>query len=157
MTDVMTKNAQAVFSLCATTSDRIKDLVIKDGQLIFIHNVGRLAFDFKGKRTFYNQVEELQSEKDRENLTDPINGKYYFVIESAIFYRYSDGWIQLTKEPEEIVFIGKTLPDLGKKNKIYVNTDELEISVWDENTENYIAVSNYTYEISDEDIEVLFN
>ena len=51
MADSITKT---ILSLCATTSDKVKDLVIKDGQLIFVHDVGRLALDYKGKRIYTN-------------------------------------------------------------------------------------------------------
>ena len=44
--------------IIVTVSDRIKDLVIKDGQLIFMQDEGRIAMDYKGKRTFYNQIFE---------------------------------------------------------------------------------------------------
>ena len=47
-----------MMSIIATTSERISDLVIKNGQLIFIHDMGRIALDYNGKRTFYNQIVE---------------------------------------------------------------------------------------------------
>lgn len=143
---------RAVLSLCATTSDKVKDLVIKNGQLIFVHDAGRLAFDYAGKRTFYNQVIELEAEQDRLNLADAINGKFYFVIETCELWRYFNGWIQLTSKPEEIVFIGTEFPELGQPKTLYVNKKEREIAVWDENTSEYIPVSNYCDSISAEEI-----
>ena len=80
---------KTILSLCATTSDRVKDLLIKDGQLIFVHDAGRLALDFKGKRTFYNQIIELSTERERIDLSNAVNGKFYFVIETAVLWRYS--------------------------------------------------------------------
>ena len=62
MADTTTKS---VMSLIATTSSRIRELVIKDGQLIFIQDLGRIAFDFKGQRVFYNQIVELDTEAER--------------------------------------------------------------------------------------------
>ena len=153
MADTTTKN---IMSLIATTSSRIRDLVIKDGQLIFIQDLGRIAFDFKGQRVFYNQIVELDSEAERLALDSPLNG-YYFVIDSACLWFYQDGWIQITDKPENIIFIGTELPQLGQENKIYVDTDDREISVWDEETDKYIVVSNYTEEVTNEDIESLFN
>lgn len=153
MTDNSTKT---ILSLCATTSEKIKNLVIKDGQLIFVHDAGRLAFDYKGKRTFYNQVIELDTEQERINLTDAVNGKYYFIIETAVLWRYFNGWTQLTSSPNEILFIGTEMPELGQPNKLYVNKSKKEISVWDEDTNAYSAVSNYTDSISNDDILSLF-
>lgn len=153
MADTTTKS---IMSLIATTSSRIRDLVIKDGQLIFIQDLGRIAFDFKGKRVFYNQIVELNTEAERLALESPLGG-YYFVIDRACLWFYQDEWIQITEKPEDIVFIGVELPELGQANKVYIDTDDREISVWDEETGTYIVVSNYTAEVTDEDIEDLFD
>lgn len=148
--------AKSILSLVATTSSRIKDLVIKDGQLIFIRDLGRIAFDFKGQRVFYNQIVELETEAERLTLDSPLSG-YYFVIDSACLWFYQDDWIQITEKPQEVLFIGVSLPELGQQGKIYVDTDDKEISVWDEENDRYITVSNYTEEVSESDIESLFN
>ena len=140
----------------ATTSSRIRDLIIKDGQLIFIQDLGRIAMDFKGKRVFYNQIVELNTEAERQSLDSPLSG-YYFVIDTATLWFYQDGWIQITEKPKEVIFIGVELPELGQENKIYVDVDDREISVWDEENNRYIVVSNYTEEVTDRDIEELFN
>lgn len=148
--------ASAVMSLVATSSSRIRELVIKDGQLIFIQDLGRIAFDYKGKRVFYNQIVELETEADRLELENPLDG-YYFVIDSACLWFYKDGWTQITEKPDDILFIDVELPQLGQQGKLYVDTDDREISVWDEETDTYITVSNYTAEVTDADIESLFN
>ncbi|MBO5828723.1 MAG: hypothetical protein J6R59_09760 [Paludibacteraceae bacterium] len=140
----------------ATSSSRIRDLVIKNGQLIFIRDLKRIAFDFNNTRVFYNQIVELDTEADRLALENPLNG-YYFVIGSACLWYYKDGWTQITERPKEVIFIGVELPDLGQEGKLYIDTDDKEISVWDDETDTYIAVSNYTEEASDIDIEKLFN
>lgn len=151
-----TTNTKSVLSLVATTSSKIKDLVIKDGQLIFIQDLGRIAFDFKGQRVFYNQIVELDTEAERLTLESPLSG-YYFVIDTAVLWFYQDGWVQITEKPEEVIFIGVELPELGQQNKIYVDVDDREIFVWDEETNKYIIVSNYTAEVTDADIENLFS
>ena len=74
-----------VLSLIATTSSRIKDLIIEEGQLIFLQDLGRIAFDHDGKRIFYNQITELASESDRIALKEPLSG-YYFVIDTATLW-----------------------------------------------------------------------
>lgn len=148
--------ANSILSLVATSSSRIRELVIKDGQLIFIQDLGRIAFDFKGKRVFYNQIVELETEADRLELESPLDG-YYFVIDSACLWFYKEGWTQITEKPQDIVFIGVELPQLGQQGKIYVDTDDKEISVWDEETDTYITVSNYTAEVTDADILDLFD
>ena len=155
MADVpATKN---IMSLIATSSARIKDLLIKDGQLIFIQDLGRIAFDFKGKRVFYNQIVELQTEAERVMLDAPLAG-YYFVIDTAVLWFYQDGWTQITEKPQEVVSIGVELPELGqaKENVLYVDKDDKEIAVFDKASNEYIIVSNYTHEVTDADIENMF-
>ena len=88
-------------------------------------------------------------------MIDPLSG-YYFVIDTAVLWFYQDGWVQITERPQDIVFIGVELPSLGQAGKIYVDVDDKEISVWDEETDKYITVSNYTADVTDEDIENLF-
>ena len=153
MVDTMIK---PVLSLVATTSSRIRDLIIKDGQLIFIQDLGRIACDFNGKRVFYNQIVELNTEGERQSLESPLSG-YYFVIDSACLWFYQDRWVQITENPTEVIFIGVELPELGQTNKLYVDTDDREISVWDEEANKYIVVSNFTEEVTNEDIENLFD
>lgn len=151
-------DTKQILSICATTSDRIKDLIIKNGQLIFVHDEGRIALDYKGKRTFYNQIIEIDAEQERLELSDPINGKYYFVIETAIFWRYYNGWQQLTTAPDEILFIGTEMPELGQPKTLYVNkTDNQEsISIWDEDLDAYKIVADKTYSIGVDEVLALF-
>ena len=155
MVDETTKS---VLKLVATTSSRIKDLVIESGQLIFLQDVGRIAFDFKGKRVFYNQIVELETEADRLALDKPLSG-YYFVIDSACLWFYKNEWIQITEEPQDILFVGVELPQLGQINKIYANTTEgsEHISIWDEELGAYVVVADKTQEVSNYDILDLFD
>ena len=148
--------ANTIMSLVATSSTRVRELPIKDGQLIFVQDLGRIAFDFKGKRVFYNQIVELNTEADRLALQDQLNG-YYFVVGTACLWMYQNSeWTQITERPREILSIGPELPQLGQENKLYIDTDDKEISVWDEEMNKYIVVSNYTTEVSDTDINNLF-
>lgn len=155
MADTTTK---PIMSLVATSSSRIRDLAIKDGQLIFIQDAGRIAFDFKGKRVFYNQIVELNTEVERLSLEQPLDG-YYFVIDSACLWRYKNTWIQITEKPQEIVFVGVEFPQLGQPNKIYANiTDGSEsISVWDDDRGSYVVVADKTYSMTENEIIEMFN
>lgn len=157
--NINANNATTILSLCATTANKVKDISIKNGQLLFIHDVGRIAMDLYGKRTFYNQIIEINSEQERFELVDVINGKYYFVIETGVFWRYFNGWIQLTKKPEDIVFIGTELPELGQAKILYVNqtVGSENISIWNEDFNKYQVVADKTYSISAEEISAMFN
>lgn len=148
--------SDAGFKVIATSSTKIRDLVIKNGQLIFIQDLKRIAFDFNNKRVFYNQIIELDTEADRLALDDPLNG-YYFIIATACLWSYQGEWIQITEKPQEILFIGVELPELGQEGNLYIDKDDKEISIWDEEIGGYITVSNYVEEISEVDIEDLFD
>lgn len=144
------------FKVIATSSSKIRQLPIRDGQLVFIQDLKRIAFDFNGTRVFYNQIIELNTEAERITLDNPLNG-YYFVIDSACLWSYQGEWIQITEKPQEVLFVGVELPELGQQGKLYVDKDDKEISIWDEGTGEYVTVSNYVEEISEEDIEGLFD
>lgn len=151
MADSTTKT---VLSICATVGSRLSDLVIKDGQLIFVQDKHRIALDFNGKRVFYNQIEEVATETERANMT-PENGVYYFVIDSAVLWTYQDKWIQLTSIPEEVVFIGTELPELGSNKKLYVDKTG-GISIWDDDSQNYVVVADKCGAIDEADIVSMF-
>lgn len=151
-------DAKKVLSLIATNSSRIKDLVIKNGQLIFIQDLGRIAFDFNGVRKFYNQITELETERERVSLDPPAFG-YYFIIETGVLWLYRNEWVQVTSKPESILFVGTELPQLGQEEKIYVNTTEYKenISVWNEESGSYKVVADKTYSITNEEVIAFFN
>ena len=144
----------AQLSVIATTSSRLSDLVIKNGQLIFVQDKCRIALDFNGKRTFYNQITELDTDYDRASLSSPLNG-YYFIIETAVLLSYQNEWIQLTSQPEEVIFIGTELPELGqaKEKILYVDKTNKEISVYDKDADAYIVVADKT-DIADVDVSI---
>lgn len=151
--------ASTVMSLVATSSSRIRELVIKDGQLIFIQDLGRIAFDFKGQRVFYNQIVELETEVDRLTLENPLDG-YYFVIDSACLWFYkNNGWLQITEKPDNIVFIDVELPQLGQANRIYADITEgaENVSVWSDELGAYVIVADKTQTMTPEEVIALFN
>lgn len=152
------ESLKAVMSVVVTTASKLTDLAIKNGQLIFINDNKRIALDFNDKRVFYNQIVVLQTESERTGLLAPIQELFYFVVETAILWTYqTTGWIQVTKNPSEIVYIGDNLPEVGITKNIYINKAEKNISIWDEGTSGYIKVSDCTDPIDTEEITSLFN
>lgn len=145
---------KTVLSICATTGSRLSDLVIKNGQLIFVRDKHRIAFDYNDKRVFYNQIEEIATEEERKALS-PESGVFYFVIDTAILWRYEDKWIQLTTPPQDVMFIGVELPELGSANTLYVNKNG-GISIWDGDISGYVTVADKSGSISEDEIAALF-
>lgn len=136
---------KAPMSVVVTTSERLSSLLIQNGQLVFVKDKCRIAFDWDGKRTFYNQITELETDYERASMPSPLDG-YYFVIETAILWRYDNDWIQITSKPDDIVFIGAELPELGqaKEKTLYVDKTKKEISVYDKTANSYVVVANKT-------------
>lgn len=151
-----TNTTKSVLKLVATTSSKIRNLPIESGQLVFLYDVGKIAFDYKDTRVFYNQIVELETENDRLSLENPLDG-YYFVVEGGRLWAYKNGWISIAEKSETVEFIDVELPELGQEDKLYVNKAEQNISVWDNETSQYICVANHIVDATDEDIEELFN
>ena len=145
---------KTVLSICATTGSRLSDLVIKNGQLIFVRDKHRIAFDYNDKRVFYNQIEEIATEEERTGI-EPEDGLFYFVIDTAVLWTYRGKWIQLTTPPQDVLFIGVELPELGSNNTLYVNKSG-GISIWDEDSLGYITVADKSAAISEDEIDALF-
>lgn len=152
MADTTTK---AILSACATVGSKLSDLAIKNGQLVFVQDKHRIALDFNDKRVFYNQIEELSTETERASMLAPVNGIYYFVIDSAVLWTYQNRWIQITTPPEDVVFIGVELPVMGSNKTLYVDMTG-GISVWDDTTQEYTVVADKCGSISTADITALF-
>lgn len=157
------ETVKSPFSVVATTSGRLKDLVIRNGQMIFVQDKGRIAFDFNDKRVFYNQITELETEYERATLESPASG-YYFIIETAVLWHYDHEWTAVTGKPDEVVFIGTELPELGnaKEKTLYVNKNKKEVAVYDKDRNEYVVVADKTDgavrigTVTDEDIDSLF-
>ena len=146
-----------MLSVVVTNANKLPDLAIKDAQLVFVRDKQKIALDIGGIRTFYNEIVTLETESERTSLS-PVEGLYYFIIETAVLWTYqATGWIKLTTSPEEIIFIGTSLPGLGTENKIYINKIEKNIFIWDNETQNFIPISNYTETIEGNEILSLFN
>ena len=142
----------------ADQSSKLSDFAIGHQQIIFLQDKRKIALDYNGKRTFYNQIEILQTEAERKELTDTTQGLFYFCIGTATLWFYDTTWIPITTPPREIVFIGTELPELGSENTLYVNkkNGEESISVWDSQTQSYKFIAGKAKAISSSKIDELF-
>lgn len=148
--------ASKVISVIGTVANRLPDLPIKDGQIIFVKDKKKVALDVDGKRTFYNEIVTFNDDQERKDLLAPINGCFYFVIKTAVLWFYQDKWIPITTTPNEVVFFGTEIPELGRANILYINSNKQNISVWDEGSNSYIIVGEACETITNEDIDKLF-
>lgn len=67
-------------SVIGTVANRLQNLPIRDGQVIFVKDKKKVALDLNGKRTFYNEIVTFNEDQERLDLLAPINGCFYFVI-----------------------------------------------------------------------------
>ena len=148
------KNVRKVI---ATTGKKVSDLAIKNGQMLFIQDKQRIALDYNGKRVFYNEINVLKTEEERLNLAAPIDGCFYFVIETAVMWYFDTDWVASTSSPQEVLFIGTSLPELGIKSKLYVDTTQKNISIWNPERNEYEVIAEKIEPISDEEINKIFN
>ena len=149
-------DAKNVLSVIGTVKSRLPDLSIKNGQLIFVQDGNTIALDFNGKRKFYNEIIQIDTEEQREEILAPIQGAFYFVINTAILWTYQSDWIQITTQPEDVVFIGVELPLLGSEKTLYVNSISKNISIWNSTKQEYEIVADKTMEITRDEITSLF-
>ena len=152
MTDVKT----AILSVVTTTANRLSDLSIKNGQLIFVKDRLKIALDYDNNRTFLRAISELQSDSERKSLSAPIEGAFYFVIDTAILWNYTQTWLQITTSPKEIISIGTSFPELGVENTLYIDSLQNIISIWNNKEKKYQIVADKSEIIRDEDILKLF-
>lgn len=146
-----------ILSVVATSASKISDLSIKNGQLVFVKDKQYIALDIDNKRVFYNQIISLKTEEERQGILAPIKGLFYFVVSTAVLWTYEEGWIQITTPPSEVVFIGVELPELGSANTLYVNKQDKEISIWNDELKSYVVVADKMEEITTDEILLLFD
>ena len=102
----------------------------------------------------------MDTEKARQELESPVDGCFYFIIETAVLWTYrNDVWVQITTPPSEVLFVGVEFPALGQKQTLYTNTTDgnEHIAVWNEETNDYKVVADKTYSIASSDVIALFN
>ena len=87
----------------------------------------------------------------------PVNERFYFVIETAVLWYYNDEWVRVTTPPEDIIYIGDSLPGSGNNKSLYVNKANKNISIWDNEKSEYVEVGSSTSNISEEQIAGLFS
>lgn len=150
--------ADKIISVIGTVANKLPELPIKDGQIIFVKDKKKVALDLNGKRTFYNEITTFNEDQERQELLAPINGCFYFVVKTAVLWFYQDEWIQITTPPKETIFFGTKIPELGKSNVLYVDrTDGQEgLSIWDEAESKYITIADKTHSMSADDVVKLF-
>lgn len=130
----------------ATTSDKIKDIAIISGQLIFSRDDRAIYLDAGSERTTFQQIITLLSEEIRQGLASPLQG-FYFIMDTKTLWSY-DGkyWTQVTEKPRENLVFGEydEFPETGEEKVLYV--DEKNIYRWSEKKQDYSELGALTWD-----------
>ena len=110
-----------VGNFIATTSQNLENIEIIKGQLIFVKDKREFYLDLEGKRIPYQSIVILETEDDRLDMLDPVEG-FYYVQETNILWSYLDErWIKVGGAGG-----GSIRPE---DNNIY-STDEIVVGTW---------------------------
>lgn len=121
----------------ATTSDKLSNINVKQGQIIFSTDERAIYLD-TDIRTSFQQIITLVREEIRQNLTSPVTG-FYFVKDTKVLWNYENGvWTQISGgTPEEKLYFmsRENFPVQGEEEVLYVDKDA--IYQWDSETSTY--------------------
>ena len=73
----------AQIKIVYTTSDRLPELPIENGQVIFVADVHEIYMDMRNKRAGYSMINVFATEAEREAVQEPEIG-FYLVEETNI-------------------------------------------------------------------------
>ena len=107
---------QMKLSFLATTASKIDELPIVNGQFILIKDINTIAVDMNDKRTKYEQIITLASDSDRFSILAPVNGVFYFVVETNSLWKYDQGWKMICSAQSAIPTGGSNGQILKKKS-----------------------------------------
>lgn len=136
--------AAPILKVYTTISDKLNDLSVINGQLIFVSDTKTIYLDNNGVRLSYDIIQVLKTDKDRIDIKKPKEG-FYFVEDSAVLWRYKNQWVQLTRgNVPHIILIDKyiDLPSIGENDTIY--STENAVYVWDNKDKKYVSIANKT-------------
>ena len=105
----------------STSSDKIPEIEVKAGQVIFSKD-DRVIYLDTNVRTAYRQIIEIDTDLQRTSLAIPLKG-FYFVKSTNVLWRYDTEWVALTESPkQQIVFARRAeFPSVGDENTLYID------------------------------------
>lgn len=129
----------------ATTRDKVQNIDIVSGQLIFSRDERVIYLD-TDVRTSFKQIITLLNEEHRQSLQNPIPG-FYFIKDTKALWSYDEGeWDQVSGEAKENMFFGNRdeFPVVGEEKVLYV--DEKKIYQWNTNLQDYIEMGSMIWD-----------
>ncbi len=135
----------AAVKLYRTISERLPELPVRNGNIIFVSDSRQICLDSDGIRIPYDPIKIFDTEQERADCEEPVTG-FYFVADTNVLWRYSnDAWSQLTPSNLTPIVYGKVIADFpqeGQSDILYVADDA--IYKWDDAAKQYIIAANKT-------------
>lgn len=138
-------------SLCTTTSDRINNLDIKNGQIIFIRDSERIAFDYKDERLYYSQFINKHGEitapvmlSDLDNGIYLISGQYQIGGDLETIFDSSQKVMFLIESDENNKYITKLSANGIDTYVINLISNEVKFDKYA--TQSWVLSQRYTSE-----------
>lgn len=126
---------KVIMKFIATTTKKLDDIKIKDGQLIFTTDERNIYLDTTSKRTPYADIMTIVDEETRQNLPSPIDGFYYVRKENALWSYFHGLWTQMTGQKSNLQFVDEGLPAEGRNETLYV--EQTTLYRWNSITNSY--------------------
>lgn len=131
-----------------TTSDKLSEIAVEVGNLIFCEDTRQIALDGENGRVFYDQIMCLATDDMRGIMLPNLVPGFYFIFETNILWRLTTSyeWIQITSNPDSQLVYGTldTFPRPGRTGVIYFSSDNLYH--WDPDSYSYEDYSKNTIE-----------
>jgi len=76
----------AIVNFIYTTSAKLNDLPVEDGQIIFAPDMQTICLDMSGQRFYYQTIKIFETDEERMSTPFPVQG-FYFVQETEVIWR----------------------------------------------------------------------
>ena len=137
----------AQMKLVYTTSIRLSELPIENGQIIYAPDDNLICLDMRDRRFTYHTLRSFKTDAERLRFIG-VNKCFYFVEETSVLWHFdkTKGWEQMTSAPDErLVFDNyDNFPVKGKTGVLYCAPEA--IYQWNTSLSSYIKMGEQVWE-----------
>lgn len=133
----------AKMKLYYTTPDKLDELPVNDGQIIFVPDSKQVCLDLHDIRYNYSLINVFETQE--EMLANPFpNQGFYYAVDTNSIWRYSNRWSRITSgDTEAEIFYGTSeedFPETGVSQRLYYTDNG--IYNWKDQLEKYNLIAN---------------
>ena len=132
----------AIVNFIYTTSARLNDLPVENGQIIFVPDVSTIALDTHGQRSYFQTIRNFETDAERLAMAFPVQG-FYWVEETQTLWRWNSRWTSISASNRSAVIEGEKttdFPQTGASNTLYYTDDG--IYNWKNQSNKYNLIAN---------------